>query len=86
MNKVFSSNRFEFICDPLHGLARNKGMNAKENMHEVRFPSIYILSHVIYYIVPLTTIIVLAIKAVGLSKIRQTLSTKLAMHYGDIKD
>ena len=50
-------------------------MNAKENMHEVRFPNIYILSHIIYYIVPLTIIIVLAIKAVGFSKVRQTLST-----------
>ena len=54
LNKVFSSNIFEFICDPLHGLARSWGMNAKENMHEVRFPNIYILSsHIIYYIVPL---------------------------------
>ena len=61
-------------------------MNAKENMHEVRFPNIYILSHIIYYIVPLTIIIVLAIKAVGLSKVRQTLSTIFAMHYSDIKD
>ena len=54
-------------------------------MHEVRFPNIYILSH-INYIVPLTIIIALAIKAVGFSKVRQTLSTKFAMHYGDIKD
>ena len=60
-------------------------MNAKENMHEVRFPYIYILSH-INYIIPLTIIIALAIKAVGFSKVRQTLSTKFAMHYGDIKD
>ena len=55
-------------------------MIAKENMHEVRFQDIYIVSHIIYYIVPLTintlTInIVFAIKAVGFSKIRQTLST-----------
>ena len=61
-------------------------MNAKENMHEVRFPYIYILSHIINFIVPLTIIIALAIKAVGFSKVRQTLSTKFAMHYGDIKD
>ena len=61
-------------------------MNAKENMHEVRFPYIYILSHIINDIVPLTIIIALAIKAVGFSKVRQTLSTKFAMHYGDIKD
>ena len=50
-------------------------MIAKENMHEVRFQDIYIVSHIIYYIVPLTIIIVFAIKAVGFSKIRQTLST-----------
>ena len=61
-------------------------MNVKENIHEVRFPNIYILSHIIYYIVPLTIIILLAIKAVGLSKVRQTLSTIFAMHYSDIKD
>ena len=61
-------------------------MNAKENMQEVRFPKNFILSHIIYYIVPLTIIIILAIKAVGLSKVRQTLSTISAMHYGDIKD
>ena len=60
-------------------------MNAKENMHEVRFPNIYILSH-IYYIVPSTIIIVLAIKAVSFSKVKQTLSTMSAMHNGDIKD
>ena len=58
-------------------------MNAKENMHEVRFPNIYILSHIIYYIVPLTIIIVLA---VGFSKVIQTLSTIFAMHYGDVKN
>ena len=61
-------------------------MNAKENMHEVRFYDIYIPSHIIYYIVPLTIIIVLAIKAVGFSKVRQTLCTKFAMDYGDMKD
>ena len=61
-------------------------MNVKENIHEVRFSNIYILSHIIYYIVPLTLIIVLAIKAIGFSRIRQTLSTIFAMHYGDIKD
>ena len=61
-------------------------MIAKENIHEGRFLNIYTLSHIIYYIVPLTIIIVLAVKAVGFSKVRQTLSTKFAMHYGDIKD
>ena len=45
-------------------------MNAKENIHEVRFPNTYILSHIIYYVVPLTVIIVLAIKAVGFAKVR----------------
>ena len=77
---------FEFLCDHLHGLARNSGMIAKENMHEGRFLNSYILSLIIYYIVPVTIIIVLAIKAVGFSKVRQTLRTKFAMHYGDIKD
>ena len=61
-------------------------MITKENMHEGRFPNIYILSHIIYYIIPLTIIIVLAIKTVGFSKVRQTLSTKFPMHDGDIKD
>ena len=61
-------------------------MIVKENLHEGRFPNIYTLPHVIYYIVPLTIIIVLAVKAVGFSKVRQTLSTKFAMHYCDIKD
>ena len=61
-------------------------MNAKENMHEVRLPNIHILSHIIYYILSLTLIIVLAIKAMGFSKVRQTLSVILTMHYGDIKD
>ena len=51
-------------------------MNAIENLHEVRFPNIYILSHIIYYIQPLTIIIASAIKAVG----------SFAMHYGDIKN
>ena len=43
-------------------------MNATENMHEVSFLNIYILSHIIYYIPPLTIIIVLGIKEVGFSK------------------
>ena len=61
-------------------------MIVKKNMHDGRFHNIYILSHIVYYIVPLTISIVLAIKAVGFSKVRQTLSTKFAMHDGDIKD
>ena len=42
-------------------------------MHEVRFPNIYILSHIIYYIVPVTIIFCLAIKSVRFLKVRQTL-------------
>ena len=61
-------------------------MNAIENMHEVRFPNVYILSHIIHYILPLTMIIVLVIKGVGLSKDMQTLSNTFDMHFGDIKD
>ena len=60
-------------------------MTCKENMDEVKFSNIYILSHIIYYIVLLTIIIVLAIKAVGFSKVRQSLSTKFSMHYGDME-
>ena len=55
-------------------------------MYEVRFPNIYILSHIFYYIPPLAIIIALAIKAVYFSKVRQTFSNIFAMHYGDIKD
>ena len=61
-------------------------MNAIENMHEVRLPNIFILSKIIHYILPLTVIIVLAIKGVIFSKVRQTLSNIFAIHYGDIKD
>ena len=62
-------------------------MHPKEKMHEVRFPNIFILSNV-YYIVPLTIIIVSLIKGVGFSNVRQTLINKhyIAMHYGDIED
>ena len=56
------------------------GMNAIGKMHEVRFPNISILSHIFGYILPLTIIISLAIKAVGFSKVRQTLSIIFAMH------
>ena len=35
------------------------------NMHEVRFPNISILLHIVCYIPPLTIIIALEIKAVG---------------------
>ena len=77
---------FEFISDLLYELARQLRCECHKNMYEVRFPNIYILSHIIYYIFPLTLIIVLAIKAIGFSKVRQTLSNMFAMHYGDIKD
>ena len=61
-------------------------MNAIGNMHEVIFPNIYKLSNIIYYILPLTIIIVLVIKAVHFSKVKQSLHNALAIHYGDIKD
>ena len=61
-------------------------MNAKENMHDKRFPKIYILPHIIYYIVLLIIIIVLTIKAIGFSKVRKTLSSKFETHFGEIKD
>ena len=59
-------------------------MNVIGNMHEVSFPTIDILWNIIYYILPLTIIIVLAIRAVGFSKVRQGLSNIFAMHCGDI--
>ena len=64
-------------------------MIAIRNMDKVRFPNIYILVNIHYYILPLTIIIVLAIKAVKavvFLKARQTLSNIFAMHYGNIKD
>ena len=61
-------------------------MNAIENIHEVRFPNIYILSHIIYYILPLTIIIALTIKAVGFLKVRKIFSNIFATHYGDNRD
>ena len=64
----------------------SSGMNAIGNMHGVRFPNIYILSNIIYYALRLTIIIVLAIKPVGFSKVRENLRNIFAMHYGDIKD
>ena len=53
-------------------------------MDKVRFPNIYILVNIHYYILPLTIIIVLAIKAVkavAFLKARQILSNIFAMHY-----
>ena len=58
-------------------------------MDKVRFPNIYILVNIHYYILPLTITIVLtikAVKAVVFLKARQTLSNIFAMHYGNIKD
>ena len=39
---------FESIFDPFHG------MHTIGNMDDVRFPDIYILSNIVYYILPLT--------------------------------
>lgn len=61
-------------------------MNAIENMRGMRFCDIYVLTHIIYYILPVTVIIVLAIKGVSFSKVAQTLSNIFVMHYADIKD
>ena len=58
-----SSNSFELIFGPLHGVANGKSMNDIRNMHEVRFPNISTLFNIINYVLPLTIIIVLAIKA-----------------------
>ena len=56
-------------------------MNVIEKMHEVRFPIIYILSYIIYHILPLTIITFLTIKGV-----RSEQAYIFPMHYGDIKD
>ena len=58
-------------------------MDTIRNMHELRFSNIYILSNIVYYVLPLTKVIVLVIKAVGCSKFRQSVSDIFAMHYGD---
>ena len=60
-------------------------MNAIGNMGEMRFPNIYILSNIIYYIFSLTVIDILTRKAVAFSKVRESLSNIFAMHYGNIK-
>lgn len=52
-------------------------MNVIRNIYEVRFPNTYILLHIIYYILPLTVIIVMTINVVGLLQARQTLSKLL---------
>ena len=60
---------FEFIFDLFHDLAR-QWMNFIRNMHEAKFLTTTMLLNIIYYIFPLTIIIVLAIKAKGFSKVR----------------
>ena len=52
-------------------------MNVIGNMHEVRFPNISILSHVVCYIPPLTIIIALALKAVGQTEFPQHICNAL---------
>lgn len=66
----------------------NARMPFMQNMHEVRFPNIYILSRIIYYIFPLTIIIALAIKAAQVFQRsdRFCISNVFAMHFGDIKN
>ena len=61
-------------------------MNVTRNTDEMRFPNIYMLLKTIFFVLPLTIIIVLAMKAVGFSKVGKILSNKFAMHYGDTKD
>ena len=58
-------------------------------MHAVSTNQIAYILHVnnnIYYILPLTMIIVLAVKGVSFSKVRKSLRNIFAMHYGNIKD
>ena len=54
-------------------------MNAIGKMHDVRFPNMPILSHIVWYIPPLVIIIALEITAVGVSKVRQTFSNIFAI-------
>ena len=87
-NFIPTLNKFTLHYITLHSfcLLNKECLNVTENVHEVSFPNIYVLSHIIYYNVPLTTIIALAIKAVGFSMVTQIVSTIFAMHYDDIKD
>ena len=59
-----------------------KGVNAITNTHEMRFLNIYTLLSIFYYVLLFIVIIVLAIKAVGFLKARQTFSNIFVMHYG----
>ena len=74
---------FYRICLVYPGI---QDMDAIGNIHEVRFLNIYTQSSIISYILPLTIIIVLAMKVVGFSKFWQGLSNTFAMHYDHIKD
>ena len=56
-------------------------MNSIGNMHEVRFPNIYILANIVYHILPLTIIIVLTKKAAGFSKAEQSVSNIFVTHH-----
>ena len=61
-------------------------MNAIGNMLEVRFPNIYILSNTIYYILPLTKVVVLTVKASDIGNNARQCQAMFATHYGNIKD
>ena len=61
-------------------------MNAIGNMLEVRFPNIYILSNTIYYILPLTKVVVLTVKASDIGNNARQCQTMFVTHYGNIKD
>ena len=59
-NKVFSSNMFDFICDPLYGLARQLRYECHRKC--MRWDSLtFTYYHIIYCILQSTIIIVLAI-------------------------
>ena len=77
---------FEFIFDPVHGLPselRNE-FHRKYAWGEV--PYYLHIWNIIYYIPPLTIIVVLTIKAVGFLKIKQGLISIFAIYYDDIKN
>ena len=61
-------------------------MNAIGHMHKAIFLNVYLLLSRTDYILPLTVLIGLGINARTFSKVRQSLSCKFAMDYGDIKD
>ena len=61
-------------------------MIAIGNIHEVKFPNIYVLSVIIYCTLPLAIIIVLARKAVSFLNVRQSFSNIFPKHCDDIKN